>query len=99
MPLLPGEDYPLHTQVDELGAWCRGYLLGLGVRAAADPRMASGDVGEFIADLMRIGDAELDDSEAEAPQERALAEIVEFIRVGVQLVFEDLRVRSASARH
>ena len=95
--LLPGEDYPLDTQVDELGAWCRGYLLGLSV-AAADPRAASDDVGEFIADLVRIGEAELDDCEAEAPRERALVEIVEFVRVGVQLVFEDPRARGAAAR-
>lgn len=98
MPLLPRQDRPLNTQANELGAWCRGYLLGLSAGTASDPRVASGDVGEFIADLVRIGEAELDDSEVHAPQERALVEIVEYIRVGVQLVFEDLHTRRAPAR-
>jgi uncharacterized protein YgfB (UPF0149 family) len=40
---------------------------------------------------MNIGEAEMDEDGDTEEQEREMAEIVEYLRVGVQLVYEELR--------
>jgi uncharacterized protein YgfB (UPF0149 family) len=47
-------------------------------------------VSEFLADLARISQAGDVGSEAEEAEEAAYAELVEFLRVGVQLVYDEL---------
>lgn len=95
-PLLPGDDYSLAAQIEGLSEWCRGYLLGLHAGGVADPNTIAGDAGEIIRDIGRIAEAELDPDLAEEAEARALAEIVEYLRVGVQLVYEEFQPPSAS---
>jgi hypothetical protein len=87
--LLPGEEAPLDQQVAALADWCRGFLIGV-----ADPARLAGDAGEVVRDLARIAAVEPDTPQAGSEeQERDLAELVEYVRVGVQLVFEQLQAR------
>jgi hypothetical protein len=87
-PLLPWVDEELGPRVEALADWCRGFVLGLG----ADPERAtalSPEAQEILGDLMKIADlsgAEAGDDEDSA---RAFEEIVEYVRVGAQLLFED----------
>lgn len=94
-PLLPAG--PLPAQVDALGDWCRGFLLGLSA-SGVDIGDMRGDAGEFISDASRIAEAQMSDDGSEEEQERELAEIVEYLRVGVQLVYEELHGANAT-RH
>jgi hypothetical protein len=91
-PLLPGAGAELSEQVEALAAWARGYLLGLAASGAADPKRLRGEVGEFLLDLNRISEAEMDDDEPVERQEREIADIVEYLRAGAQLVYDELRV-------
>jgi uncharacterized protein YgfB (UPF0149 family) len=50
-----------------------------------------GEVGEFLLDLNRISEAEMDDDEPVEQQEREIADIVEYLRAGAQLVYDELR--------
>ena len=50
-----------------------------------------GEVGEIVRDLTEISRADVDDARRHESNESAYAELVEFVRVGVQLVFEELR--------
>jgi hypothetical protein len=95
--LLPGDDYSLAKQIEGLTDWCRGYLLGLHAGGVRDARALSGDAREIVNDITRISEAEMDTARAGVEEERALSEIVEYVRVGVQLVFEELR--SAALKH
>lgn len=92
-PLLPGTDAELPDQVDALAAWARGYILGLAASGVSDPERLEGEVGEFLLDAARIGEAEMDDDEPAEQQEREIAEIVEYLRAGVQLVYDELRAK------
>lgn len=94
-PLLPAG--PLPAQVDALGDWCRGFLLGLSA-AGVNPGDLPGDAGEFVADAGRIAEAEMDDDGSIDEQERELAEIVEYLRIGVQIVYEELH-DTGTTRH
>lgn len=90
-PLLPGTDVELSEQVDALASWARGYILGLAASGISDPKRLEGEVGEFLLDANRISEAEMDDDETVEQQEREIAEIVEYLRAGVQLVYDELR--------
>lgn len=93
-PLLPDADHPLEEQVEGMGDWCRGYLLGLAGGGVKDARALPGDAGVAGGDITKIVEVELDAAGDPQAQERALAEIVEYLRVGVQLVYEELRGNS-----
>jgi hypothetical protein len=96
-PLLPGDEHSLAEQIEGLSDWCRGYLLGLHAGGVKEGQALAGDAGEVVRDITRISEAELDASGAGEEEARALVEIVEYLRVGVQLVFEELQ--PPAARH
>lgn len=89
-PLLPGDEHSLAEQIDGLTDWCRGYLLGLNAGGLRDTQLLSGDAKEILNDITRISEAEMDTALASEEEEQALVEIVEYLRIGVQLVFEEL---------
>ena len=88
--LIPDDDRPIEERTQALTAWCSGFLYGLGSNGAADPQRLPGDLGEIVRDLTEITRADVDASDSVEANESALAELVEFVRVGVQLVFDEL---------
>jgi len=88
--LLPADDEPIAARTAALALWCQGFLYGLGAGAIADLRQLPGDVGEIVRDFVEITRAGVDAEQAEESNESAYAELVEFVRVGVQLLFEEL---------
>lgn len=90
-PLLPGDEHGLAEQIEGLSDWCRGYLYGLHAGGVQDAQNLAGDAGEIVRDITRLSEAELDGELADEEEARALVEIVEYLRVGVQLVFEELQ--------
>lgn len=90
-PLLPGDHFSLLDQVDGLSDWCRGYLIGLHASGVNTFAPLPGEAGEFVQDIARIAEAESNDALDDEAERRALVEIVEYIRVGVQLVFDEMQ--------
>lgn len=95
--LLPDEDDALSTRVDALGHWCQGFLYGLAVAGVTDPAKLPADSAEILKDLSDIAGAgfEVDDDEA---SETAYVEILEYVRVGVLLVSEELQPLKGPSR-
>jgi uncharacterized protein YgfB (UPF0149 family) len=89
-PLLPDDDQPIAGRASALGAWCTGFLYGLGTGQLADLRSLPGDVGEIVRDFAQISQASGAESATDESNEQAYVELVEFIRVGAQVVFEEL---------
>ena len=89
-PLLPEDAEPIDARANALGLWCQGFLYGLGASALSDARELPGEVGEIVRDLTEITRVGVDESDSLESNEGAYAELVEFVRVGVQLVFEEL---------
>ena len=102
-PLLPTDDEPLEEQVQALAFWCQGFLGGVGVSApdvgAANEAASLAEIGEILADFAEISRAGMSEAEAagEDQPDFALAELIEYVRVSVQLVFEELAPRRAVA--
>jgi uncharacterized protein len=94
-PLLPGEERPLAERVQALAEWCQGFLSGLG-QGGIDPQAMEGadaeSIAEIFTDFAEISRAALDVEEPADPNEPdfALAEVKEYVRVSVQIVFEEL---------
>src|SRR5271170_819112 len=81
-----------------LAQWCQGFLYGLGAGRITDASELPGEVGEIVRDFIAITRADADAAEeADEADENAYAELVEFVRVGVQLLFEELAVARAPA--
>ena len=89
-PLLPEDEQPIDTRAAALGLWCQGFLYGLGASSLNDATQLPGDVGEIVRDLGEITRVGVDSGESLESNEGAYAELVEFVRVGVQLVFDEL---------
>jgi uncharacterized protein len=87
--LLPPDNEPIAARTAALAQWCQGFLYGLGAGSIA-PAELPGDVGEIVRDFVEITRADVDPRQSEESNESAYAELVEFVRVGVQLLFEEL---------
>lgn len=99
--LLPADEKLLSERADSLASWCAGFLHGLGTGDSSGEYHAvlkAGATGDILADFAELTRASVSDDEAGEDGEVAYAELVEFVRVSVQLVFEELQqIRSSPA--
>ncbi len=88
--LLPWDSRALSQRTELLGSWCAGFLYALGLAGDEAYGTLSSDAREFVRDLSEISriDTGVEGDEAE---ERAYTEVLEYVRVGVLMVYEDLR--------
>jgi yecA family protein len=89
-PLLPDERKALARRTQFLGNWCSGYLYGLGMAGDEPFQRLSDEAREFVVDLGEITRIDADPQAGE-DNEAAFAEVLEYVRVGVLMVYEDLR--------
>lgn len=92
-PLLPADSTPLSERVDALAAWCGGFLYGISGNRRLNLKTLSEEARETLRDFTQFTQAGFDaggDAEAE---ERAYTELVEYLRVGAQLLYLELRPR------
>jgi uncharacterized protein YgfB (UPF0149 family) len=89
-PLLPDDTADLGARVEALGAWAQGFLYGFGAAGPLPRGALPEDVAEVLADFAEVARAGAVGDESEETEEDAYAELVEFLRVGVQLVYDDL---------
>lgn len=95
--LLPDDESPLDEQVQALALWCHGFLGGVGMTAPGIARSEA--LAEILRDFAEISRAGLSEDEAAGEDQTAfaLAEIHEYVRVSVQIVFEELSSERAVA--
>ena len=103
-PLLPPDDAGLAERVEALGAWAQGFLYGFGAAGPFARGALPGEVAEVLSDFAEVSRAGAVGSESAEVEESALAELVEFLRVGAQLIYDelaDLRATqtTSTARH
>ena len=96
--VLPDDEEPLAARAEALGQWCQGFLYGLGTNPIPHPDSLPPDVAEVVRDLSSIVQVGVDETQDDEANESAYAELVEFVRIGVQLLFEELApYRAANA--
>ena len=91
-PLLPDDSDAAEMRAEALGRWCEGYLHGLvsgGHEGALKERLAAEPIADIIKDMLEITRATSGDSDDDS-NEDAYVELVEYLRVAAQLVYEEL---------
>ncbi|MGB1868705.1 MAG: UPF0149 family protein [Porticoccaceae bacterium] len=88
-PLLPDDELPLNERLVAIGEWCSNYISGLGDGMGAEFEV-SVDGKEALEDIAAIGQISVDLESDDDDGERDYTELVEYIRIAVQLVFADL---------
>jgi uncharacterized protein YgfB (UPF0149 family) len=89
--LLPEDGEPLALRVEALARWCQGFLMGLGIGGLRDQSMLPDDSLEAIRDFVEISRLSRGEVSADNEDESAFAEIVEYVRMAVLMVYEELR--------
>lgn len=89
-PLLPDDEQRLSLRVEALAQWCSGFVYGLASVEDVDLEELSAEVQEVVRDLTQISRAGLSPDADVETDEQAYAEIVEYVRIGAQLIFMEI---------
>jgi uncharacterized protein YgfB (UPF0149 family) len=90
---VPGDEAPLSVRTAGLVDWCHGFMHGLVIAGGGDEG-PGGDaleaevVSEILSDFSEITKAGASDDEGEQA-EQAYAELIEYVRMSVQLVYDE----------
>lgn len=89
--LLPDENTPLDERSEAFIQWCESFLSGLGVAGLTELELLSIESREVIQDIHKICRLDLDAMSGNAEEEeRAFAELTEYVRMGAMLLHEEL---------
>lgn len=87
---LPDDKESLGFRAAMLGQWCEGFMYGMGLAGKNDQQL-TGEVGELFRDFADIARIEVSDLEAVSEQDESdFMELVEFVKVGVLTINEEL---------
>jgi uncharacterized protein YgfB (UPF0149 family) len=91
--LMPGEGETDAVVTIALAEWCEGFLHGLVSDVKGDvlkKTLAAEPLSDIIKDMLQITRATADDDDDSDGNEEALVELIEYLRVATQLVYEEL---------
>lgn len=89
--LLADDDSNISERIESLANWCRGYLFGLVEGGVKEFESLSPEANELVHDIIALSELEVDaDDESQDQQERHIAEIEEYLKIGVQFIYDEL---------
>ena len=88
---LPDDEQTLEDRTMALSQWCSGYLAGIGSSGDDQLKTMSDEAHEALKDLQQISTADVTDTTESEEDEISYTEIVEYIRVVILMIREDLR--------
>lgn len=102
-PALPSDETPLGVRIDALGDYCAGFTYGVGIGTSSrGNRPLPADTQELLTDFQAIDSVERGntpvaspsgsaDQKADSASEADYVELLEYVRVGVLVVLEELK--------
>ena len=91
--MLPDDSDPASKRAAALAHWCEGFLHGLvsvNHGETLRERLARDPLADIIRDMLQLTRADVDEDSDDETNEAAYVEIVEYVRVAVQLTYEEL---------
>lgn len=88
---LPNDEEMLEERTMALSQWCNGFLAGIGSSGDETLKALSEEANDALKDLQQISTADVTDTDESEEDEIAFTEIVEYIRIVVLMIREDLR--------
>ncbi|MGB5440173.1 MAG: YecA family protein [Gammaproteobacteria bacterium] len=96
--LLPDDQASLLARTKALSSWCAGFLYGLALGGIREDADYPGDSREVIKDFYEISNAGFIADPTDDDNEEAYMEIVEYVRMSVLLLYEDMQSAPAPTR-
>ena len=91
--LLPDDEDSAVVRTAAMGYWCEGFLHGLVAEKHNEElktRLAAEPLADIIKDMLEITRVTVGEDSDDDEDENAYAELVEYLRVAVQLAYEEL---------
>lgn len=88
--VLPDDEEELPIRAEALTSWCQGFLTGLKLSGVEMAKGETNEVTEAINDITEIAKMNYEDVVASEEDETAYVELVEFVRMAVILIYQDL---------
>ncbi|MFT5082305.1 MAG: yecA family protein [Lentisphaeria bacterium] len=89
-PMLPGDESSIDRRVQELGAWCQGFLHGVGTSGLSGNAVIDPNVADALRDLAQISQVSVEEDDDVDENEVYWVELVEFVKVAVLSIYVDL---------
>ena len=89
--LLPDDDQDIHVRTEALGLWCQGFLTGLKLTQIAIANREPGEVTDALNDIIEIAKINYEDTEENDDNEGAYLELMEYVRLAVLMIYQELR--------
>lgn len=94
--LLPDDGVDINTRAEALGLWCQGFLTGLEQSDVAIQSVANPELKEALDDIIEIAQITFGDIASNDEDESAYYELIEYVRLSVLLVFQELRTDASA---
>jgi len=91
--LLPDDEDSPSVRTEVMAQWCEGFLHGLVAEKHSEElkkRLAEEPLADIIKDMLEITRATVGDDAEDQNIDNDIAELVEYLRVAVQLTYEEL---------
>lgn len=95
---LPDDASDIRSRMHALIEWCEGFLFGVGLAGSDSTKDLSAEPADALRDFMEITRMDADIANAGEEDEQALAEVIEHVRIGAYMIFEDLRHGKTGSR-
>ncbi len=95
--ILPVDSQPLPARAEALTLWCQGFLTGLKLVNIPIVDREPSEVTEAINDIIEIAKMNYEEVVASEEDEAAYTELVEFIRMAIILIYQDLHEDNAES--
>lgn len=89
--VLPDDTVAIDERTRALGDWCQGFLGGLAESGLREFDALPGELPEIAHDLVEIAQAGRFEVSGDEEDENAYAELVEYVRMAVLLMLEELQ--------
>lgn len=96
--VLPDDSQELPARAEALTLWCQGYLTGLKLAQVKIVDREPSEITEAINDLIEIAKMNFEEVVASEEDEAAYIELVEYVRMAVILIYQDLRESEAAKK-
>lgn len=97
--LLPDDSESLTLRAEALTLWSQGFLTGLKMVDIAIVNLDASEMSEAINDLVEIAKMNYEDVVDSEEDEAAYIELVEFVRMAVILIYQDVKNREMKANN
>lgn len=96
--LLPADSEALPVRAEALTLWCQGFLTGLKMAQVQIVGRDPSEMTEAINDIIEIAKMNYEEVVDSEEDEAAYTELVEYVRVAVILIYQDIREAEVSKK-